>query len=698
MSSTSNRFSQFWQELRRRKVIQVIIVYSTAAFVLIELVNNVTEPLKLPVWTPTFTIIVLVIGFPLALIFSWIFDVTPEGVERTRPVEELQEVETKSNVADRKKGIYWGRLINWSITGILMVIVLTYLAIRFGNFSAPGPVHKLSLNLTQGDLLRNSHKGSEIALSPDGSTLIYAAQREGISHLFLRHMSEFGAELIPGTEGATAPFFSPDGKWVGFYSNGYLQRLSLTGGAPQVICEVRDANGGSWAEDNTIIFSDTQKRGLFRVPASGGTPEQLTTALIYNREDSESAHILPHILPGGKELLYTITQGVEDRRIAAYSLETGRKWDLIEPGSHAQYVNTGHIIYTWKGDLMGVPFNLERMKITGQPFLISSGVQSIQSGTAHYSLSNEGSLAFVPGEYIESTNSLVLVDHEGLTEPLDLQATSYQSPRFSPDGDQVLVSMIQDNANLWIYGLSRGTSRRFTDKEYNSFWGIWTPDGKEIVFNSNLYGGTIMNIFRKRSDGTGPETRLTIGHYHQLPKCWSKDGKLLLYAEGILPETGIDINMLQVDGDTTPIPLFNDRFNEIHPILSPDGRWIAYASDESGQEEVLVSSFPGLEQTIPISTEGGVEPLWAPDGRTLYYRGNGGDELMSVSFITDPGLDIGKPVRLFRGEYKGSSGPWGRNYDLAPDGKHFLMIKEEMEESIASHIQVILNWNEDLLP
>lgn len=689
-----NKFSQFWQELKRRKVIHVIIVYASAAFVILELVNNVTEPLNLPEWTPTFAIIVLIIGFPLALIFSWIFDVTPEGVEKTKSVDELKEEAPIVLQTEKKKGIYWGRVINWSITGILMIIVITYVVIRYVDFSDPVLVHKFSFHLPQGDLLVNSDEGSSVAISPDGTKLVYVAQRQGISYLFLRPMNGFEAALISGTEGALTVFFAPDSRWLGYFTDGYLKKVSLTGGAPQIICEVENGTGGTWGSDNTIIFAGTFKRSLFRVPVEGGTPEQLTTAIKYTREGSEYAHLWPHILPGGKEVLYTVSQGVEEKHIVAYSLETGRKWDLIEAGSDPKYIKSGYIVYTWKGDLLGVRFNPKRMELSGEPFLIYSGVKSSRSGCAHYSVSDQGSMVFVPGEVTTSTHSLVLVDHEGVEENLEFQAESYQSPRLSPDGKQLLVTRIQDNANLWIYGLDRGTSRRFTEEIYNSFWAIWTPDGKEIVFNSNLYGGTEMNLFRQRADGGGQAERLSYGTHHQLPKCFSRDRKLLLYSEGIHPETGMDIYMLPLDGDTLPIPLFNGRFNETHPILSPDGKWIAYVLDESGREEIFVSSFPGLDIHIPISVEGGVEPLWAPDGKLLYFRDHSGDRLMKVSFTTNPEVNVGVPVQLFQGNYKASS-PWGRNYDLSPDGKRFLMIREESAESLANEINVILNWNEE---
>jgi Tol biopolymer transport system component len=202
------------------------------------------------------------------------------------------------------------------------------------------------------------------------------------------------------------------------------------------------------------------------------------------------------------------------------------------------------------------------------------------------------------------------------------------------------------------------------EKELETYWAIWTFDLNRIVFNSNLDGEAEVNLFWRRTDGTSPATPLTDSKYHQQPKCWSADHKTLIYTEGINPETGIDIWMLRIEGDTTPKPLFNSRFNETHPTFSQDGRWLAYVSDEPGREEVFVCLFPELSNFAQISTEGGMEPLWAPDGKEIFYRDASGDRIMAVSFESDPELHISKPSLLFQGKYKGSSGPWGRNEDL----------------------------------
>ena len=365
MPGDPNKLSRFWQELKRRRVIQVIIVYATAAFVIIDLVGNVTEPLNLPDWTPTFVIIILLVGFPLALIFSWIFDITPEGVEKTKSVDEVDDVVQKPHRVDEKKRIYWGRVINWSITGILMIIIFTYVGIRYIDFSDPAPVLELSIQLPQGDLLGSNSSGSALAFSADGSNLAYAADREGTSYLFLRRLNEFEAELIPGTEGASAPFFSPDDNWIGFFTNGRLKKVSMLGGAPQVICETGPGQEASWGPNNNIVFSDYNKRCLWMVSANGGTPQQLTTAMRWSNEEIENSHFWPQFLPGGKAILYTVYHNSDNMRIALYSLETGESKTLIEPGSHAVYLKTGHLVYTWKGDLMAVPFDMKKMEVIG---------------------------------------------------------------------------------------------------------------------------------------------------------------------------------------------------------------------------------------------------------------------------------------------------------------------------------------------
>jgi serine/threonine-protein kinase len=526
--------------------------------------------------------------------------------------------------------------------------------------------------------------------------LIYAAQKEETTQLYLRPINDFEATPISGTEGAHGPFFSPNGNWVAFYADGKLKKVSLLGGTPQVICDVQSGLGGTWSGDDTIYFGDRKKASLFRVPASGGDPELLTSGLkIVDGETFEHSYLWPQILPGGKALLYTVWNNPEDMQIAVYSLEKGERKTLIERGSHARYLPTGHLIYVWTGDLMAVSFDLEEMEVTGSPMPVFEGVKRSELGLAHFGLSETGSLVFIPGFTSPWQNGLVWVDLEGNVERLPFPVGFYQSPRISPDGKQLVVARQENVPNLWIYGLERGTSRRLTDEKGSEYWAIWTPDGKRIVFNSTRTERSYIPLFWKPADGSGPAELFTEGEYHIQPKSWSADGKVMVLTEGLNPESGIDIWLLKMDGDRKPEPFLHSRYNEAQPIFSPDGRWIAYVTDESGREEVYVRPYPGPGDLIPISTDGGMEPVWSPDGKVLYYRDVSGNKMMSVSFITEPELHVGKPKVLFEGKYFGGA-PWGRNYDIAPDGTRFIMITDEGQIVKSTQINVILNWSEEL--
>jgi len=689
-----NKLSQFWQELKRRRVVHVIIVYATAAFVIIELVNNVYETLNLPDWTPAFTLIILVIGFPLALIFSWIFDITPEGIEKTQPVQEIRKYETESAQPVAMRNKYWGKVINWSLMGLLLIVTGTYILVRKSSTSETPQVQRYMLNLPEGEYFRTDNEGSVVTISPDGTKIVFASYAKDTSYLFLKRLDEFQAVLINGTEGAAAPFFSPDNTWVGFFADGDLKKVSILGGDPQIICEAKSGLQGCWGSDNTIIFSDSYKECLMSVSSNGGEPKQLTTAQRLSNKDMVWSHSCPQFLPGDQEILFTKNLGSGTTRIAAYSLNTGQTWDLGINGSSVRYVSTGHLIYAWKGDLFAVPFNLNSME-TGEPVMVLKDVMSI-SDITHYSISEEGSLVYVSGNMLDPVRNLVLVEKDGTYESLEVSVT--KSPKFSPDGNKVLYAVFEkDSYNMWMYGLVRGTNSRFSEKEYRAGWAIWSQDGRQIVYNSNMHGGEAVTLYSKKSDGTDSPKQLTISNYHQQPQCWSNDGTLLIFTEGMHQETGMDIYMLQMEGDSIPIPLLNSRFNETHPMISPDGQRLAYVSDQPGKEEVFVCTFPGLEEVEQISTGGGAEPLWAPDGKEIFYRDISANKLFSVSILEDVEFRVSTPKLVFEERFRSGGGPWGRDYDITPDGERFLMIKQEEIISDVTQINIVHKWTEELI-
>jgi Tol biopolymer transport system component len=697
MTNNPNRLSRFWQELKRRKVIHVIIVYASAAFVIIELVNNVYETLRLPDWTPAFALIIIAIGFPLALVFSWIFDVTPQGLERTKPVEDLpvDSMEKSHPVSKRNQNL--GKIINWSLIALLVFMIGIYLITKSNTNPNATDVVRFSTILSGDEYLDCYNNGTAVVISPDGSQIVYVAVRNGTSCLMLRRLDALEATRLTGTEGASSPFFSRNGEWIGFFAEGYLKKIPILGGAPVTVCETRAGYDGCWVDDNTIVFADSYKRCLMLVPSKGGNPRQITSSLKYIQGETEQNHTRPRVLPGGDILLYTIMNNPDDVRIAALSIETGEKWNLIDQGCNGVYVNSGHLIYTWKGDLMAVPFDIKKMVVTGNPILIVDGVLMDYYSRAHFSVSNGGSLVYIPGDISEPDDKVMILDTSSEYRVLDLPVGRYQSPRFSPDRKKLLISYLQEKAHCWIYVLDRGTFHRFTEKEFETFWAIWTPDGKSVAYNSNRYGGAALNLFLKGNETNDTAVRLSISDFHQLPKSWTPDGNSLIFQQGIHPETGMDILLLQ--RDTKEIrPLLNSSANETQPNLSRDGKWLAYVSDQSGREDVFVCSFPDLSYIQQVSINGGVEPLWSHDGDMLYFRNISGSKLMVVStLVNNQGTkEFSKPQLVMEGDYKPSTGPWGRNYDLSPDGKEFIFISESRVDSLPQLVNIVLHWEQEL--
>ncbi|MHC4532589.1 MAG: protein kinase domain-containing protein [Planctomycetota bacterium] len=612
---------------------------------------------------------------------------------------------TKLEAAPRLKPQTVAIIVTVALVCILCVIVALWGPWR--RSSVPkSQVSRFVINLPQGDSIGGSAYepaaavGSDVALSPDGTRLAYVVRRGDINHLCLRSLEDFDAKTIQGTENAKTPFFSPDGNWIGFFAEGKLKKVSLLGGAPQTICEVQRAREGCWLEDNTVVFADEQKYGLWQVTSSGGEPRQLTNPLRFQRGKREHSHLFPHILPEGKGVLFTSASPGQSF-IAAFSFATGQYETLIEQGSCAHYVPTGHLVYYLAGDLIAVPFDLKAMKVTGPTVPVVEGVMSFLGwpGGAHISLSRNGSLVYVPGSAatITDRDRIVRVDRTGKVEALSFPFGDYQSTRISPDGEKLLVVDCEPIPHLWVFELARGWKRRLTDDRGDTYWGIWSPDGKQIVFNSSL-GGETMDLYSKPADGSAPETHLTKGtkQLHLVPKSWADDGEtLIITTKGVDPNTVFNIEMLPYESAGTPQPLINTRFNEFQPVISPSGRWLAYSSDESGRAEIYLKPYPGPEGAIPVTTDGGREPVWDPSEKELYYRDDSGDKLFKVSIITEPTIQVGSPELLFEGRFFASSHLWGRNYDISPRGDFFVLI-EEGETQPATQINIVRNWFEEL--
>jgi serine/threonine-protein kinase len=625
-----------------------------------------------------------------------------------------------------KPGITRTRHIVTALTALVLGVLATSLVWNFKptpvqDSAERQPVRRFSINLSLDAPLNRARGGEEgMALSPDGLLLVYTASTGTNQHsLFLRRLDKLDdAQPIAGTENAFAPFFSPDGQWIGFSTPDKLKKVSVQGGSPITLCDKSSAMGASWGEDGHIVFSSGFGQGLKRISAAGGPVEDLM-----DESFLQSNGLLlvgaPVVLPGGKSVLFAAVAGfsMEDVRIAALTLESGEVKFLLDGAAAASYHPTGHLIYGQEQAVMAASFDPGTLEITGPGVQVTEENMTMLPdfrAPTLFSLSAEGTLVYAPGSEdpggISLVRTLVWVDREGNEEPVEAPPRAYRGVELSPDGTHVAVDAQDPNggADIWILDLTREPvpHQRLTFDPRWFYQALWTPDGQRVVFNSA--GDGTWNLSSKAANGTGSVESLHTSKNPLVASTWSADGRSLIFSE-FIDQSGSDIWALSLDGESTTRPLIAESYNEGYPAISPDGRWIAYFSDESGQYNVYVRPFPNVDSgKWLISTRGGVYPIWAPDGRELYYLGaaRSGDPwgVMVVAIETEPAFAAGNPEVLFRGEYLMASSIV-RPYDISPDARRFLMIKEDsqareaaeaVEAPPTTELIVVENWGEML--
>jgi Tol biopolymer transport system component/tRNA A-37 threonylcarbamoyl transferase component Bud32 len=528
----------------------------------------------------------------------------------------------------------------------------------------------------------------DVAISPDGTQVVYVAPHGGVQLLFLRPMNGLEAIPIPGTEGATLPFFSPDGQWLGFGAGGKIKKISTSGGVVVTLADLGTAGnqGGSWGPDGLIVFRGSES--LFQISAAGGVPREITKP---GPTGKEAYPQYPEFLPGGKAVLFTSQSSdvaiADERSIEVLTIETGERKVLVQGGSFARYLSTGHLAFMRSGTLMAAPFDLARLEVTGPPVAVLEGVRESVTGIGAFSCSRTGTCIYVTGGMAGAQRSVALVDRTGTSQPLAMPPQAYSTPRYSPQGDRLSFWVEQVNCKVVSYDISRGTLTRLTS-DGDSHSPVWTPDGKRITYLSRKAATPAYEIFWKPSDGSGSEEKLSPSplSLRQSPLSWSPDGNVVAFTD-----QG-DIWLLTLMGDRKPRPFFQSKFIESSPTFSPDGRWLAYVSDESGRREVYVQPFPGPGAKYPISSEGATEPAWARNGRELFFRN--GEKMMAVAVASQSGFRAEKPRLLFTGPYVQAA--TRVNYDVSPDGQRFVMLQPGQQEQAVSQIIVIQNWFEEL--
>ena len=500
---------------------------------------------------------------------------------------------------------------------------------------------------------------------------------------------------MPGTEGAYAQFFSPDGQWVGFFAQGKLKKTRIEGGEPVALCDAPAARGGSWGDDGNIVAALDQQAGLSLVPAEGGRPVALTNL---DLEKGETTHRWPQVLPGSRAVLFTTSTAYghyDEADVAVVTAKDHRIRSLLsQAGSYPRYLPSGHLAYVTKGAIFATDFDINRLEVTGSPARLWEVGANVTLGFGHLDFSHNGTLVYRTGA-IEGLRTIQWLDGDGKTVPVGIEPGYYNGLRLSKDGKRVAYALSQGSGqDIWTYDIDRAIKTRLTNGQ--GAHPVWSPDGRFIVFHG--LGG----LSWTRADGAGQPQPLTRSKAVQLPFSFTPESTRLAYAEQT-PGAGAEIRTVAVEDRAgglragEPQVFLKTAVGMTFPSFSPDGRWLAFANAEGGRYEVYVRAFPDNGTQVQISNAGGISPMWSRNGRELFYRTE--DQRIMVAAYTVKGnsLVAEKPRAWFPRPLANTG--LGINFDLAPDGKRVivLMAAESAEpRDNQSHVTLVINALEEV--
>jgi serine/threonine-protein kinase len=564
------------------------------------------------------------------------------------------------------------------------------------------PVRRSAVLLQNDEQFISALAGRQLLdISPDGTRLVYVVNQR----LMLRALDRLDSVQIPGTERAVNPFFSNNGEWIGFWQEGQLKKIAISGGPAVPLCRCGEAYGeaygGAWGANGTIVFS-RGKEGVWSVPDGGGQPTQLI------KLDTNKGEVVEglQVLPGNRGLILTVTRAAgpqsaqakaETAQVVAVAANSSERKVLVTGAFGARYLPSGHLVYARQGTILAQPFDVDRLVTTGNPIPVIEGVTAGGpqggvnaagiSATAQYSVSRAGVLAYMPTRTTGTARTLVWVDRDGKESPISAPPHAYAYPRISPDGTQIAVDARDEEGDIQIWDLARQTLRRLTFDPKLDGAPVWTPDGQRLVYTAIGQG-----LVSRAADGTGPVESLTRqGDFLHGASAFTADGKILLFTEG---QTGNDIMQLNLAGRHEVSPLIQTNMNERNAALSPDGKWIAYEFNESGPMKIVVRPFPDVQAgRWEVPSDDATRPAWVSN-REISYLMPGGT-MMVVGVNIAKGIQFDNPRKLFSGPYFMTL--TGRTYDISRDGKRFLMVKT-MNQTVADAPRIILveNWFEEL--
>jgi len=532
-------------------------------------------------------------------------------------------------------------------------------------------------------LPRAPHVGTNgFDISADGARLVYIGNDGRRQRLYLRLLESSEVKAIEGTDDASMPFFSPDGNSIGFFAKGRIRRVSLDGSSSAILAEAPFPVGGSWGDDGIIVFAPSPASGIMSVPARGGAARTLVEP---DTGKGEAAFNSPETLPGGKVILFTAEKegkGWDQAAILAWNTEKREKKLIIDGATSPKYLPSGQLLFHRAGRVMSVALDLQSLQTRGEPQpLVDRVVAHPGTGVGFYDASRDGTIVYLEGSSAFFDLQPVWYDRSGNRRPFALPARPYIHPRLSPDEQRIAFEVMGANDDIWIYHEARGTLSRLTTASEN-LYPEWSPDGTKLVV-SKFDAGGVPNLFVHYLDGSRQDELLVRSSRAQFPTSWAGSGRIAFSEE--TEENEQDIYLLDRASGSRPIPFLVTSFNEGFAAISPDGVWIAYVSDESGQTEVYARRGSGGDK-IQISLAGGTDPVWAKDGREIFFRD--GKTLYAVQVSKAAANPFGAPRALFQAAFE--NGQTSPNYDVSRDGKRFLVVERSERADDIVRLNVLL--------